>query len=180
MIIYLAKFSPRLSEIAEPPRELANGKVPFNWGPEHQTAFTSLKKEIASATMLAYYNPKKQTTLKTDDSIKGLGACLLQDSKPVCFLSKPLTDAQKGYVVVELEALTVALAMEKFHYFTYVSHFLLEADQKLLEAILSKNLNQSTPGLQITLIRTFGYHFTVKYIMLHITHIHKCNASIQC
>ena len=60
---HLAKFSPRLSEFAEPNRELAKDKVPFNWGPEHQTAFTGLKKDIASATLLAYYNPKKQTTL---------------------------------------------------------------------------------------------------------------------
>ena len=77
MINYLAKVSPRLSEIAEQIRELEKDKVPFNWGPEHQEAFSSLKKEIASAFMLAYYNPEKQNTLQMDTSIKGLGACLL-------------------------------------------------------------------------------------------------------
>ena len=35
MINYLSKFSPRLSEIVEPIRELAKEKVPFNWDPEH-------------------------------------------------------------------------------------------------------------------------------------------------
>ena len=59
MINYLAKFSPRLSEIPEPIREFALDKVPFNWGPEYQEALSSLKKEIARAPMLAYYNPKK-------------------------------------------------------------------------------------------------------------------------
>ena len=44
MINYLFKFSARLSEIAEPIRELAKDKVPFNWGPEHQSAFTQMKK----------------------------------------------------------------------------------------------------------------------------------------
>ena len=39
-----------------------------------------MKKEIAEAPVLAYYNPKKQTVLQTDASIKGLGACLLQKS----------------------------------------------------------------------------------------------------
>ena len=81
MINYLAKFSPRLSYIAGPIREFAKDNEPFNWGPEHQVAFSSLKKEIASATMHAYYNLKKQITLQTDASIKGLGACLLQDSR---------------------------------------------------------------------------------------------------
>ena len=54
--------------------------------------------------------------------------------------------------------------MEKFHHLLYASHFLLQTDQKPLQAILSKSLNQSTPRLQRILIRTFAYHFTVKYI----------------
>ena len=164
MINYLAKFSTRFSELMEPIREVAKVKVPFNWGSEHQAVFIYMKKEIASAPLLAYYNPKKQTTLHTDASIKGLGACLLQDSKPVYFASKALTEAQKDYVVIELESLAVAWVMEKFHHFLYTSHFLLETDQKPLEAILSKSLNQATQRLQRILIRTFAYHFTVKYI----------------
>ena len=35
MVNYLSKFSARLSELAEPIRELPKDKVPFNWGPEH-------------------------------------------------------------------------------------------------------------------------------------------------
>ena len=38
--------------------------------------------------MLACYNPKKQTMLQTDASIKGLDSCLLQEEKPVYFASK--------------------------------------------------------------------------------------------
>ena len=57
---YSAKFSPRLSDLVEPITELAKDKVPSNWGPEHQAAFIHVKKEIASAPVLAYYNPKKQ------------------------------------------------------------------------------------------------------------------------
>ena len=95
--------------------------------------------------MLVYYNPKKQTMLQTDASIKGLGACLLQEDKPVCFANKAPTDAQRGYTAIELESFTVLYAMEKFHHFLYASHFILETDQKLLEAIFSKSLNQATP-----------------------------------
>ena len=54
--------------------------------------------------------------------------------------------------------------MEKFHHFLYASHFILETDQKPLEAILSKSLNQATPRLQQILIGAFAYHFTVRYI----------------
>ena len=76
--------------------------------------------------------------------------------------------------MIELESLTVAGAMEKFHHFLYTRHFLLETDQKPLEAILSKCLNQATPRLQRILIRTFAYHFTVKYIPGSTNHSADC------
>ena len=41
------------------------------------------------------------------------------------FASKALTEAQRGYVAIELESFAVALAMEKFHHFLYTSHFIL-------------------------------------------------------
>ena len=94
MVNYLSKFSARLSEPAEPVRELSKDKVPFNWGPEHQAAFKQMKKEIVRAPILTYYNPKNETILQTDASIKGLGAYLLQDQKPVYFVSKALTETQ--------------------------------------------------------------------------------------
>ena len=52
-----------------------------------------MKMEIAKASVLAYYKPKKQTELQTDESIKGLGACLLQEEWPFYFASKALTEA---------------------------------------------------------------------------------------
>ena len=84
--------------------------------------------EIARAPVLAYYNPRKQTVLQTDANIRGLGACLLQEERPVHFVSKALTEVQKGYVAIEIESLAVAWAMEKFHHFLHPSHFILETD----------------------------------------------------
>ena len=143
MVNYLSKFSARLSELSEPIRELSKAKVPFNWGLEHQEAFNAIKKEIAKAPILAYYDPNKETVLQTDASIKGLGACPMQQGKPVYFASKALIKTQKGYVAIKLESLVVVWAMEKFHYFLNGTHFILETDQKLLEAILSKSLKPS-------------------------------------
>ena len=164
MVNYLSKFSARLSELAEPIHDLAKERVPFNWGPEHDEAFSLIKKEVTAAPILAYYNPNKLTVLQTDASCKGLGACLLQNEKPVYFASKALTEMQKGYVAIELESLAVAWAMEKFHHFLYGNQFTLETNQKPLEAILSKSLNQATPRLQRILIRTFPYNFKIRYI----------------
>ena len=136
---------PRLTELSEPIRELIKGKVPFNWDPEHQQSFAMLKKELVRAPVLTYYNPQKETILQMDASIKGLGACLLQDDKPIYFASKALTETQRGYIAIEIESLAVAWAIEKCHHFLYGCQFILEIDQKPLEAILSRSLNQVTP-----------------------------------
>ena len=47
-----------------------------------------------------------------------------------------------------LESLAVAWAVGKCHHFLYATHCLLGTDQKPLEAMLSKSLNQATPRLQ--------------------------------
>ena len=159
MINYLSKFSARYSGIVEPIREMAKTKY-LPTGAQNINLLLHRWK-IVSAPILAYYNPKKQTVLQTDASIKGLGTCLLQEEKPVYFAIKALTEAQQAYVAIELESLVVAWAMDKFHYFLYASHFVLENGQKPLEAIFSKSINQATPRLQRILIRTFPCHFTV-------------------
>ena len=123
-----------------------------------------MKKENVRAPIITYYNPKKETILQSDTTIKGLGACLLQDQKPIYFVSKVLTETQWGYVAIDIESLAVASVMERLHHFFYTSHFILETDQKPLEAILPKRLNQATPRLQRILIRTFPYNFAVCYI----------------
>ena len=133
-----------------------------------------IKKELVKVPILAYYDPNKEMVLQTDASIKRLGACLLQHGKPVYFTSKALTETQKGYIAIELESLVVVWAMEKFHHFLYGTHFILEMDQKPLEAILSKSLNQATPPLQIILIRAFLYHFALHHIQGPMNQLANC------
>ena len=88
---------------------------------------------------------------------------LVARPKPVYFASKALTETQCGYMAI-FESLAVAWPMEKFYHFLYTSHFILETDQKPLDSILSKSLNQATPRLQRILVRKFPYTFTVRYI----------------
>ena len=124
MLQYLSKFSPRIAEIAEPLRDLTKKHTPYAWGPEHNQAFTNIKKEIFQATILRYYDLKKETVLQTDASIKGLGACLLQDGHPIYFASKSLQDTECRYVAIELEGLAFVWVMGKFTT-SYTPHTLL-------------------------------------------------------
>ena len=117
MVQYLSKFSSRITELAEPLHDLTKKHGPYVWGTEHSQAFDDIKKEIVQAPILKYYDIKKETVFQTDASSKGLLACLLQDRHPVYFTCKSLQDAERGYVAIKLEALTVAWAMQNFTIF---------------------------------------------------------------
>ena len=55
-----------------------------------------LKREISKAPALAYYNPRKETVLQTDASIKGLGACLLQEGETCIFCQQSTNRDTEG------------------------------------------------------------------------------------
>ena len=134
-----------------------------------------MKREIVRAPIPTYYNPRKETVLQTDANTKGLGSCLFQDQRPIYFASKALTEVQRGYVVIDIESLAVAWAVEKFHHILYASHFTLETDQKPLEAILSKSLNPATPRRQRILI---GHFLTI--LLSGIYQVSPINLLIAC
>ena len=174
MCNFLSKFSPRMVEISEPLCQLTCKGIPFIWGPEHTEAFQMLKREISTAPILRYYDPKKPVVLQTDACTKGLGAVLLQDGHPVYFASKSLTAAQQNYVAIELEALAVSWAVQKFHHYLYGTSFTLQTDQKPLQAILSKSLVEATPRIQRLLLPTIPYDMAVEYIKGETNFIADC------
>ena len=129
-----------------------------------KVAFSKTKEEISKNVTLPYFNPKSETTLQTDASKKGLGAVILQNSKPVMFASRALTGAEKNYQNLEREYLAMIWGMEKFHYFLYGKHFTLETDQKPLVSIYRKHMVEILPRIQRLVVRSFPYQpFNIQY-----------------
>ena len=113
---------------------------------------------------MLHFNPKSSTTLQTDASKKGLGAVLLQNSKPVIFASRALTGSERNYQNLERECLATIWGMEKFHYFLYGKEFTLETDQKPLVSIYRKHMEEISPRIQRLTIRSFPYQpFDIQY-----------------
>ena len=83
MVNYLKRFSPVLSELSGPLRRLCKSKVEWAWESEQQNAFEAIKQVIMTLPVLTYFDKTKKHTIQCDTSKKGLGAVLLQESKPV-------------------------------------------------------------------------------------------------
>ena len=116
MVNYLKKFSPVLSELSEPLRRLCKSGVKWAWESEQQNAFEAIKRVITTLLVLAYFDKTKKHTIQCDASKKGLGAVLLQESKPIMYMSRALTETEQRYSNIERELLAIVFALERLNH----------------------------------------------------------------
>ena len=124
MVGYLAKFLPHLSKVCEPLTQLDRKDVEWCWLKQHQDVLTKIRELIAAAPVLAYYEVKREVTIQCDASQSGLGAVLLQEGRPVCYSSRPLTTTEENYAHVVNELLAIVFRCEKFDQYVYGRHIL--------------------------------------------------------
>ena len=164
LVNYLNRFSPHLAELSEPLRQVCRQNVEFELTESVCVAFSRTKVEISKNVTLPYFNPESATTLQTDPSKKGLGAVILQNSKPVMFALRALTGSVRNYQNLERECLATIWGMEKFHYFLYGKQFTLETNQKPLVSIHRKHMVEILPRVQRLVVSSFLYQpFDVQY-----------------
>ena len=135
---YSSQFIPHFATLSEPLRRLTRKETPFEFGPEKKS-FEFLKKNIAEACTLAYFDKNAPTKIITDASPVGLGTVLVQEQDsawtPVCCASRSLTGCELRYSQTEKEALGVVWAFERFHVSVYGMKFVVETDLKPLQVI---------------------------------------------
>jgi hypothetical protein len=163
LMTYMGVFIPRLSAQSHVLRDLLKKETPFIWESNHQEAFEKMKLCISEDSLIAYYDVTKPVTLEVDASMKGLGACLVQDGRPIIFASKTLTQAQSNYSNIEREMLGVMYGVERFHTYLYGRRFTIVTDHQPLENICGKPITAAPPRLQRMLLRIQGYDYTVVY-----------------
>ena len=162
LVNYLNRFSPHLAELSEPLRQICRQNMEFELTESACVAFSRKKEEISRNITLPYFNPNSSTTLQTDASKKGLSAVLLQNSRPVMFVS--LTGSERNYQNLERECLATIWGMEKFHYFLCGKKFTLETNQKPLVSIYRKHMVEISPKIQRLIVRSFPYQpFDMQY-----------------
>ena len=135
----------------------------FCWRKPHEQAFDKFKSILSAEPVLMYYDVAKPVTISCDASQSGLGALLLQDSKPVAYASRALTDAETRYAQIKKELLAVVFAFNRFHQYVYGKEIKVESDHKPLESITKKPLSAAPTRLQRMLLQLQRYNFTLLY-----------------
>ena len=121
----------------------------------------------ANEMPLRYYDRTKPVKVQVDASLRGLGACLIQEFKGedqlIAFASKSLTDAETRYANIERELLAIVFACQRFSTYLLGRSFIAESNHKPLEMIAMKNLANAPPHLQRMLLELQRYDVTIKY-----------------
>jgi hypothetical protein len=164
MVKYMSIFIPNLSHVSGPLRQLTRQDVIWQWNHEHDKAFSEIKQKLVSAPVLGIFDETKQLILQTDSSADGLGACVMQEGRPIAYGSRSLTDTEGRYATIEKELLGIVYGLEKFHNFTYGRSVIVNTDHKPLVSIQQKNLEKIPARLQRLVLRLMKYDVLIKYL----------------
>ena len=158
----MGPFISNLSTLTSPLRELLKEHNRFKWYPAHQEAFIKIKDSICSEVTLTYSEPAKETILQVDASMKGLGAELIQDCKPITFASKALSDVEARYANIERELLAVVLPscrQAKEHSGTVITTCWLLDDVVLVTFIQAMFLHIPSSEVCILVLLLYYYYY---------------------
>ena len=112
LLNYYAKFIPNLSSLLHPLNNLLRANQRWIWSRACCQAFQEAKKKLVSAPILAHYDPQLPIRMAGDASTYEVGAVishLMPDGTehPIAYASRTLTSAERNYVQVEKEALSL-------------------------------------------------------------------------
>ena len=136
-----------------------------------QRAYEELKDLLCSDRVLTLYDPDLPLKLDTDALITGVGAVLFhillnREERPVEYISRTLSSAERRYAQIDREVLAIVWAVKRFHFNLYGHDFTLITDHKALTHIFGKQ--KAIPEMSASRITRWAiflmnYEFEIKY-----------------
>jgi transposase InsO family protein len=124
---FYRRFIKDFSHIAAPLNRL-KGKEGWKWEEEEQKAFEELKKRITEEPVLSLPQKEGKFRVETDASGYAVGGVLSQEQegkwKPIAFLSRTMTPAERNYEIYDKELLAIIEALQKWR------QYLLDAKEQ--------------------------------------------------
>eukprot|EP00253_Pinus_taeda_P025248 PITA_25248 len=156
---YYRRFIENFTKIASPLFKLLTKDCEFNWGPDCQSTFETLKTRISEAPILRGPNWKLPFHISTDASDTALGAMLGQKylvPYAIYYTSKNLTPTELNYTVTEKEFLAVVHAINKFrHYITGYETF-IHTDHSAIRYLMNKPITNGRVTRWVLVLKKFN------------------------
>jgi hypothetical protein len=89
-------------------------RAPVKWTDEMQQAFDKMHLLMAADALAAYPDHNKRLNVYTDSSDFQLGACIIQEGRPVAYFSGKLTKSQQNCTTMEKEMLSIVATLKEF------------------------------------------------------------------
>jgi hypothetical protein len=138
--LFFKAFIPHYSSLTSPLNDML--RKDFNWNPktwsvDYQSYYQKLLNAIQNSAALYYPDYTLEWILRTDASIFGVGAVLLQltptnELQPIGFASQKFSPAATRWSTIEQESYGIYFAVKHFSYFLACKPFILETDHRNL------------------------------------------------
>ena len=171
MISYYSAFLPSLHEVRHPLNYLLQKNAAWNWSNECEAAFSQLKSMLSSNMLLTHFDPQLPIVVAADASTHGIGGVILHvfpdgSEKAIMHISRTLTPTETRYSQIEKEALSLVVAVRRFHKYIYGRRFTLLTDHKPLLSIFGSKKGipvHSANRLQRWALVLLGHDFDIQY-----------------
>ncbi|KAJ4772249.1 polyprotein [Rhynchospora pubera] len=157
---YYRKFVRDYGLISKPLTDLTK-KNAFGWNAQAQSAFERLKSAMITAPVLTLPDYSKQFIIETDASALGIGAVLMQNNKPIAYLSKSLGVKNQGLSTYEKELLALLTAVKRWRHYLVGAPFIIRTDQISLKHLLEQRV--STTLQHKGLCTLLGLDYVIEY-----------------
>jgi len=163
------QFIPSFATISEPLRRLITKNTAFVWGPEQQRSFHDIKHALIQTALLAFFDPRKKTSLFTDASPVGVNAVLAQDDgggvlRPVSFASRSLSTTETGYSQIEREALAMQFGCHRYQLFLRGAPFTHYIDPETLKPMIENPRKDAPARIERLRLKLQGFQSSIKLI----------------
>jgi hypothetical protein len=139
-MVFCAMFIPNYSQLTHDLNGMT--RKDFNWDKsswtkDYMAIFENVKKQILRACSLFYPDYSLPWILRTDASLTGIGAVLLQVKdgniyQPIAFISKSLSETATRWPTIKAEAYGIYYACYKLQHWLYEKPFVIQTDHRNL------------------------------------------------
>ncbi|RDX76064.1 Retrovirus-related Pol polyprotein from transposon 17.6, partial [Mucuna pruriens] len=135
--------------------------VVFKWDDVHEKAFNLLKDKLTNALVLCLPNFDKAFKIECDAFSVGIGVVLMQESKPIAYLSEKLSGAALNYSTYDKKLYALVRTLQSWQYYLWSREFIIHFDHQSLEFLKSQGKLQKRHAKWLELIKMFRY--VIKY-----------------